>query len=246
MAKHEYKEVGRVKIITRYPVKSMAGEEVPESRIGWHGLRGDRRHAFVRLNDTSGFPWLTAREVPQLVAYCACYADSNDPERSPIVVRAPHGAEFDVRSPDLAAELQRLAGEPIHLLQLYSGIFDANDLSLVTTSSMDAVSREAGLPTDHRRFRANLVLEASDERPFPEDRWVGELLVFGDRADSARVRIYRRDLRCVVVDISPETGTQGGDLLKVIARTRKNNVGVYAGAERPGTVAVGDIVRIET
>jgi hypothetical protein len=54
--------VGRVAGLWRFPVKSMAGEQLDEAELGWHGLAGDRRWAFVR-GDTprSGFPWLTIR-----------------------------------------------------------------------------------------------------------------------------------------------------------------------------------------
>ena len=34
--------VGTVREIWRYPVKSMAGERLEHSDVGWHGLRGDR------------------------------------------------------------------------------------------------------------------------------------------------------------------------------------------------------------
>src|ERR1700675_478972 len=30
------------------------------AKLGWHGLDGDRRLAFRRMDDRSGFPWLTA------------------------------------------------------------------------------------------------------------------------------------------------------------------------------------------
>lgn len=53
-------EVGVILSLYRYPVKSMAGESVATVTLGWHGLEADRRFAFRRVNDTSGFPWLTA------------------------------------------------------------------------------------------------------------------------------------------------------------------------------------------
>ena len=42
------REVGRVVALWRYPVKSMAAERSTEADVGWHGLAGDRRWAFVR------------------------------------------------------------------------------------------------------------------------------------------------------------------------------------------------------
>ncbi len=40
--------VGRVVALWRYPVKSMAGEELDGAEVSWHGLAGDRRWAFIR------------------------------------------------------------------------------------------------------------------------------------------------------------------------------------------------------
>jgi hypothetical protein len=54
-------EIGQIKAIFRYPVKSMAGEQLDSANLGWHGLDGDRRFAFRRIADEGGFPWLTAK-----------------------------------------------------------------------------------------------------------------------------------------------------------------------------------------
>ena len=62
-------ELGRISAIFRYPVKSMAGELLDVATLGWHGIEGDRRLAFRRLTDKSGFPWLTASKLPQLLLY---------------------------------------------------------------------------------------------------------------------------------------------------------------------------------
>src|SRR5581483_2157120 len=54
----------------RYPVKSMRGEQLDRVDVGFQGLAGDRRYAFVQA--TGGrpqFPWLTAREHPALMSY---------------------------------------------------------------------------------------------------------------------------------------------------------------------------------
>ncbi|MBK9332749.1 MAG: MOSC N-terminal beta barrel domain-containing protein [Ignavibacteria bacterium] len=58
-------EIGIIKTIFRYPVKSMAGTEISNSKMGFHGLEGDRRFAFQRVEDKSGFPFLTASKLPE-------------------------------------------------------------------------------------------------------------------------------------------------------------------------------------
>ena len=60
-------EVGRISAIYRYPVKSMAGEQMSSAQLGWHGLDGDRRLAFVRRGVKTGMPWLTGGKLASLV-----------------------------------------------------------------------------------------------------------------------------------------------------------------------------------
>jgi len=48
-------EIGKVEAIFRYPVKSMGGEQFEVAELGWHGIEGDRRLAFRRMDDRSGF-----------------------------------------------------------------------------------------------------------------------------------------------------------------------------------------------
>src|SRR5262249_12064367 len=62
-------KVGEVEALFRYPVKSMSGELLEVADLGWHGLEGDRRLAFRRLDDRSGFPWLTASKLPELLLF---------------------------------------------------------------------------------------------------------------------------------------------------------------------------------
>src|ERR1700682_4407382 len=62
-------EIGHVEAIFRYPVKSMGGERLEVAKMGWHGLDGDRRLAFRRSDDRSGFPWLIASKLPDLLLF---------------------------------------------------------------------------------------------------------------------------------------------------------------------------------
>ena len=98
--------VATVAALYRFPVKSMQGESLASARLGWHGLDGDRRYAFVKTGDLSNFPWLTARDLPALVRYQACVSDPADACGSAVRVRAPSGAEHEVTSPDLLDELR--------------------------------------------------------------------------------------------------------------------------------------------
>lgn len=250
--------VGTVVGLWRYPVKSMAAEALPGVEVSWNGLAGDRRWAFVRPGlERSGFPWLTAREVPALSQYRPRFVTQDQPETSTTLVRTPAGVELDVIDPALAAEL----GAGARVLRQSRGIFDTAPLSLLTTRSLSSLgarllagSAAAAAATtavgsdapgagalSPLRFRPNLLIEPADpagSEEYPEDTWVGSSLAIG----AAIVRVDRRDQRCVMVNLDPDTGARDPSTLRTLARERAACFGVYGQAVRPGYVGLGDRV----
>src|SRR5436853_7112328 len=67
--------IGRVESVWRYPVKSMAGEELPEIYAGFVGVWGDRLFAFKSSATPAGFPYLTGREAHQMLLYRPRFRD---------------------------------------------------------------------------------------------------------------------------------------------------------------------------
>ena len=87
-------QIGEVQAIFRYPVKSMAGHRLERVEVGWHGLEGDRRFAFRRVDSKEGLPWLTAGRMPQLISYrpSAIFQKNGDPAD----VETPDGKRLDI------------------------------------------------------------------------------------------------------------------------------------------------------
>jgi uncharacterized protein YcbX len=231
-------EVGRVKTLWRYPVKSMGAESLQNVQISWHGLAGDRRWAFVREGmERSGTPWLTLSKRPDMSHYLPSFMDPGRPDTSSTVVRTPSGHGFDVVDPALAADL----GGGVRVIKCDRGIFDEMPLSLLTTQTVASLAATVDMALDPLRFRPNILIEAVGDETFPEDAWVGSVLHIGD----ARIRADRRDVRCVVVNIDPTTTEQNAAVLKAIARERQACLGIYGSTVEPGLVAVGDpVIRI--
>lgn len=227
--------VGRVVAVLRYPVKSMAAESVENAAVSWHGICGDRRWAFVRPDrSASGFPWLTLRHHNTLNTYRPMWTDPARPESSAVVVETPAGERLAVTSRVLAAEL----GNGVRVMKANRGTFDTFPLSLITTSTVRDLGALLGVDLDVRRFRPNLVVEAFGAAAFPEDDWVGRTLTVG----TTRLRIDKRDQRCVVVNVDPVTGRRDPAVLRAIATHRESCLGVYGSTMEPGHVAVGDPV----
>ena len=236
---HDADTVGRVVGLWRYPVKSMGFEALTEARVSWHGLAGDRRWAFIRDGvEQSGFPWLTLRDRGDMSHYRPFFAEPGRPDTSPTVVQTPSGAEFDVADPVLGAEL-RPAGARV--IRQSRGIFDTFPLSLITTQTIARLGELVGDRLDVQRFRPNILVEATADRPFAEDAWVRCVLHLG----SVRMRVDKRDGRCVVITIDPVTAERNPAILRAVADERQGCLGVYGSTVEPGRVAVNDPVLIE-
>lgn len=240
--------VGRVAALARYPVKSMRGEALDHADLGWHGLEGDRRLGVRRVEDTSGFPWLTASRLPSLV----CFTPERDPGPArdaphgasavPTHVRTPEGVRWPVYDPALAADLAARCGMPVELVHLRGGIFDDAAVSLISAATVRDACAAAGVPPDARRFRPNVVLDLDDPTPFAEDAWVGGTITFGEGPGAASVLVTARDLRCVMVNLDPDTGVASPALLKALGQARHAMAGLYGTVARAGSLAVGQPV----
>jgi uncharacterized protein len=230
--------VGTLVGLWRYPVKSMRAEGLTEAEVGWHGLAGDRRWAFIRSGvERSGFPWLTLRERPEMGQFRPYFVDPDRPDSSQTIVCAPDGHEYDVTDGALAA----LLGDGVRVIKQDRGVFDTMPLSLISARTVEGLQELSGRPLQRQRFRPNLLVEVVGDVPFPEDAWVGGILRIG----AMRMRVDRRDARCVIVTMDPYSGERDPAILRQIVRERDGCAGVYGSTVTPGTVAVGDDVFLE-
>ena len=231
-------QVGRVVGLWRYPVKSMSGEALPEVEVSWHGLAGDRRWAFIRDGVVqSGFPWLTLRERGDMSHYRPSLVEPARPDKSLTVVQTPSGVNYDVSDPALAAEL----GPGVRVIRQDRGIFDTFPLALITTQTIARLGAMVGAQLAVERFRPNILVEAAEEAPFAEDAWVGHVLRIG----GMRMRVDKRDGRCLVVTIDPVTTERNPAILRAIAQDREGCLGVYGSTVEPGRMAVDDLVMLD-
>jgi hypothetical protein len=224
----------------RYPVKSMGAEALTEVNVSWHGFAGDRRWSFIR-NDVpqSGFSWFTLRERSDMNHYHPSFVEPDRPDKSTTIVRAPSGTVFDVADPALGAEL---CPGGMRVIRQDRGIFDTFPLSIITTQTVARLGELVGVGLDVQRFRPNILVEAVDEAPFREDDWVGCVL----RVGGMRMRVDKRDGRCVVITIDPVTTQRNPAILRTVAQDRQGCVGIYGTTVEPGGVALSDPVLIES
>lgn len=232
------KEIGVVKSIYRYPVKSMAGESLESASLGWHGIEGDRRFAFRRVEDASGFPFLTAGKLREMVLYQPFNANGENGS-STTHVRTPDGRELELKSEDLSEELSAAHKSKVELMQFKHGIFDEAPLSLISTSTIKAIEKDVALELDVRRFRPNILVETGDVLSFPEDEWVGKIIAFGDESDGAAMSVALRDVRCSMINLDPDSGESTPEILRTVVRMNEICAGIYGATFRCGTISVG-------
>lgn len=236
--------LGHIHQLVRYPVKSMAGVPADTAFLGWHGLQGDRRFAFRRVNDTSGFPWLSASRLPELVLYHPHGLDENAEEPTPTHVRTPDGVDLALTSAELQNRVAEKFGNPVELMKLKHGIFDDASVSVINLVTIDAICRAAEQQPDVRRFRPNIVLASDTTEAFQEDGWIGGRLVFGSHDLGPMVNLTMRDLRCVMINLDPDTAKQDAAVMKTAVRLNKNYAGVYGTVVRTGQLSVGQPVSL--
>jgi len=124
------------------------------------------------------------------------------------------------------------------LRDLAGGNFDDSQVLIVNLASVEAFALEAGMPIDHRRFRANFYLDGLE--PDEELSWLGRRLRVGDAA----LEVTSRCERCKVTRMDPDTTEATPELLRLLVDRHDERFGMYCRVVRPGRVAVGDFVGV--
>ncbi len=234
------KQVGTIQSLYRYPVKAMRAEPLKEATLRWTGVEGDRQYAFVKNDSLRTFPWFSARDVSELVLYTPRFANPEKIHESAVIVTTPDGRDLPVDSPDLLEMLTAGRRYSAHLMQLSRGCYDAMPVSLISTATLRQVGHWLDMELDPRRFRPNILLDLEEDVPFGEETWVGRGLVVGHEDSPVRLRVIRRNQRCAVPTIDPETGQRDPRVLKALTDRRDECAAVYAAVEQIGTIRPGD------
>ena len=256
--------IGRVESLWRYPVKSMRGEEMEEIFAGYAGVYGDRLFAFESSANARGFPYFTGRDQRQMLRYRprVRYPDkaaqpvnleeagkrtanplSATPVELMLDVETPDGEIFAIDDPALI-ELLRAGLDPKHeltLLRSDRAMTDCRPLSLFSIQTTRRLEEESGVAIDKRCFRANVYLDLPSCDAFAEDEFVGRNLRIGSRAV---VAVVKRDGRCMMITLDPETAEKTPAILKTVAQAHGGMAGVYGAVLVDGILRKGDPVEL--
>jgi uncharacterized protein YcbX len=258
--------VGKVESLWRYPVKSMAGEQIDEVFVGYAGVYGDRLYAFLNRQAPAGFPYLTGRTRPEMLRFSARFRDSGralqppnradaedlgpgltpvyaHPDELIVDVTLPSGESLTATDPALMA---RLAGKgadqsDLTLLRSDRALTDCRPVSLISLHTIAQIGNEIGLGLDTRRFRANIYAELTSAKGFAEDAFVGRRLQIGARAV---VAVLDRDPRCKMISIDPDTAQENKGVFGHVSRAHDGMAGVYCAVLTEGMVRKDDPIAL--
>jgi uncharacterized protein YcbX len=219
--------------IRRYPVKSMAGESLDAVEVDARGLAGDRWYAVVDGDGklSSGKHSARFRRRDAVFDYAARTTDDG-------VRVSGRGGGWTVGDPALDAALSGVMGDPVRVLaEAATPHHDQGVVSLVGTASLDWCREHLGVDADRRRIRPNLVVDTSE--PFVEETRTGLVSV-----GTARLRFDQRIERCRMIDIAQDGLPREGGWLKALTDTRELCLGIHLDVVEPGTIRLGDEVRL--
>lgn len=250
-----------IETISRYPVKSMLGEDVTEARVTERGLEGDRVRAVLDV----GTGKIASAKNPRLWRALLTLrggAAPGDEELSKLLGREvrmvevpPEEAELERSLPEEVLDRGVEAEVDFTITRLGGAVpghsfFDYAPVHLITTSTLAAIAALSPRGTvEATRYRPNLVI-STDEPGFVENGWAGRELEIGD---GLVLGVIVATPRCAVPTLAHGDAPRDPEALRTLAGHNRIEVfdkgpqpcaGVYARVLRPGVVATGDPVRI--
>lgn len=203
----------------RYPVKTMAGEQLESARVGRLGIEGDR----IVHAENIRHRVITARTHPRFLGHKAVLG----PECEPLVDGRPWN------SPEVAAEVADIAGPGAKLVR-YDGPerFDVLPLLIATDGAIAAFGH------DHRRLRPNLVIGGVEG--MAEREWPGSCLRIG----KTLIGVQDLRLRCNITAFDPDTLVEDIEITQSIYERFGGKLALNCFVIEGGEIAVGDEVRL--
>jgi uncharacterized protein YcbX len=127
------------------------------------------------------------------------------------------------------------------LLRSNRSMTDCRPVSIISIQTVRRLSKELQIDLDKRRFRANLYLELDSGKDFGEDEFVGRTLRIGPRA---AITVVKRDSRCKIVTLDPDSAKPNPELMKCLARDHEGQAGIYGVVLAEGTIRRNDEIAL--
>jgi len=223
MSNHETKkQIGQMWVaeIWRYPVKSLAGEQLEQAEVREDGIARDRR---VLVYDEQTRRLITSRTHPRLLGLKARLGSNEEP--------LINGHPWD--DPESARAVMSAAGPHARLIP-WDGVerFDILPLLVATDGALEAFGY------DRRRLRPNILI--GGVQGLAERAWPGQRARIGDLV----IEFAQLRARCVMTTYDPDTQEQNHQVLRDIVKKFGGTLALDTAVIQPGRIAVGDPVEL--
>jgi hypothetical protein len=253
----------------------MLGEELNATIVSPRGVLGDRAFALIDPATGKVASAKNPRKWAKLFDFRASYIEPPEhaDKLPPIRITLPDGTVLTSEQRDVNRSLSEVLGREALLtpaapskpsLEEYwpdidglphretitdesmppGTFFDLAVIHLMTTATLERL-REL-YPDGRfevRRFRPNIVVEAATAgKGFVEDSWIGRTLAVGEEV---RLSVTGPCPRCVMTTLPQADLPRDPGILRTAVQHNQQNVGIYAGVLRGGTIRRGDPVALE-
>lgn len=208
----------RVAEIWRYPVKSLAGEQVDAAELHMDGISGDRR---VLVYNERTRNVITSRTHPKLLGLQATLGTDGQP--------LIDGRPWDDR--ESANAILSAAGPDAQLIE-WDGLERFDILPLLVAT--DGAIKEFG--HDRRRLRPNIIIAGVEG--LAEREWPGRRM----RINNAVIEFAQLRGRCVMTTYDPDTLKQDHTVLRQIVKKFGGSLALDTDVIQGGRISVGDAV----
>jgi len=218
MPAHNNKNKMWVAEIWRYPVKSLAGEQLETVKIQKDGIVGDRR---VLVYNEKKRSVITSRTHPKLLGLKATF----DSDGKPLI----NGHSWD--NAESFNAVISAAGPDARLIE-WDGPERHDVLPLLVAT--DGAIKEFGY--DLRRLRPNIVIGGVEG--LAERDWAGRQMRIGN----AVIEFAQLRARCVMTTYDPDTQEQNHNVLRDIVKKFDGTLALDTDIIKGGHISVGDAV----
>jgi uncharacterized protein YcbX len=263
---------GTITALRRYPVKSMAGEELQAAEFGPRGMVGDRAYAIVDPETGKVASAKNPKKWPNLFDCAAGYLEAPDPGRIPAVrMTLPDGSVVNSDADDLDGILAALLGRPGVLQQavpeqpvleeyvpdmeeyehrdevidgpmLAGTFFDAAPVHVLTTGTIESLLAVYPDGMFDIRRFRPNILIETPAEAGPFPE--SEWIGRTLTIGDVELRITGHCGRCVMTTL-PQPGIARDPLiLRTAAQHNAAHVGIYAEVSRAGSVRLGDVATL--
>ncbi len=244
----------QVERLYRYPVKGLTAEALDQVALTpGQCLPHDRRFALAQGDnpfDPAAPAWVPKTRFGCLAANAglALVQAAFDPRGGTLALRAPDGEALlgqtgtEAGRAEIAAFLTRQLGAEARGMPRFLEAPGHNFtdvatkcVSIIGLASLAALERASGVALDPLRFRANIYI--SGGAPWAEFSLLGQEIQLG----GARLRVFKRIVRCPATQVNPGTAQRDADPPAWLRQHFGHaDLGVYAEVLEPGRVALGD------